>query len=262
MKLGFIGAGNMAGAILLGGAPGAHIFDVNEALMRRRAEECGAVPHSSADSLIRECDIILLGVKPNVAPTVLTQNREAFSGKAVISIVAGLTCKRLAELLPPDARALRVMPNTPALVGAGMTALCCEHSLTQEEADFAASLFESVGRVVWLHEYQFDGAIGVSGSGPAYAFLFLEAMADGGVALGLTRADAYTMAAQTLLGSAKMLLETGKHPGELKDMVCSPSGTTIDAVRTLEAGGFRSAVTEAVVCAGEKSAKMSKEANT
>ena len=258
MKLGFIGAGNMAGAILLGGAHGAHIYDVNAALMETRREQCGAVPHKDIPSLAAECDVIVLAVKPNVAPDVLSANRAAFSGKAVISIVAGLTSEKLGELLPEDARFLRVMPNTPALVGAGMTALCMENNLTKEEAEFAETLFNSIGRTVWVHEYQMDGAVGVSGSGPAYAFMFIEAMADGGVALGLSRQDAYKMAAQTLLGSAKMVLETGKHPGELKDMVCSPAGTTIDAVRTLEKEGFRAAVMDAVICAGEKSAKMAK----
>lgn len=262
MKLGFIGAGNMAGAILLGGAHGANIFDVNEALMRRREAECGAVPFSSAAAMIRQSDIIVLAVKPNVAPDVLRENREALSGKAVISIVAGLTIQALTELLPPDARFLRVMPNTPALVGEGMTAMCSEHTLTPGEAEFAEKLFASIGRTVWLHEYQIDGAVGVSGSGPAYVFLFLEAMADGGVALGLSRQDAYLMAAQTLLGSAKLALETGRHPGDLKDMVCSPAGTTIQAVRTLEEKGLRSAVMEAVIAAGEMSAAMSKEAHS
>lgn len=259
MKLGFIGAGNMAGAILLGGAHGANVYDVNAETMRRREQECGAVPFSSADALIRDSDVILLAVKPNVAPSVLRENRAAFAGKAVISIVAGLTVATLKALLPAEARFLRVMPNTPAMAGAGMTALCMEHTLTDAEKAFAESLFNAIGRTVWLHEYQMDGAVGVSGSGPAYAFLFLEAMADGGVALGLSRQDAYLMAAQTLLGSAKLALESGKHPGELKDMVCSPAGTTIQAVRALEEKGLRSAVMEAVIAAGEMSAAMSKE---
>ena len=259
MKLGFIGAGNMAGAILLGGAHGANVYDVNVETMRRREQECGAVPFSSADALIRASDVILLAVKPNVAPSVLRENRAAFAGKVVISIVAGLTVATLKALLPAEARFLRVMPNTPAMAGAGMTALCMEHTLTDAEKAFAESLFNAIGRTVWLHEYQMDGAVGVSGSGPAYAFLFLEAMADGGVALGLSRQDAYLMAAQTLLGSAKLALESGKHPGELKDMVCSPAGTTIQAVRVLEEKGLRSAVMEAVIAAGEMSAAMSKE---
>lgn len=261
MKLGFIGAGNMAGAILMGGAHGAHIYDVNAALMEMRREQCGAIPHASVTDLAGECDVIVLAVKPNVAPQVLRENRDAFANKAIVSIVAGLTGAKLRALLPETARFLRVMPNTPALVGAGMAALCLENTLTPEEAEFAEALFESIGRTVWVHEYQMDGAVGVSGSGPAYAFMFIEAMADGGVALGLTRQDAYKMAAQTLLGSAKMVLETGKHPGELKDMVCSPAGTTIDAVHMLEKNGFRSAVMDAVICAGEKSAAMAKEAD-
>ena len=258
MKLGFIGAGNMAGAILMGGAHGANVYDVNEAVTRRREKECGAVPFDSADALIRNSDVILLAVKPNVAPQVLRENRQAFAGKAVISIVTGLTVQALTALLPPDARFLRVMPNTPAMAGAGMTALCLEHTLSPAEKAFAETLFGAIGRTVWLHESQIDGAVGVSGSGPAYVFLFLEAMADGGVALGLSRQDAYTMAAQTILGSAKLALESGKHPGELKDMVCSPAGTTIQAVRVLEEKGLRSAVMEAVIAAGNTSAAMSK----
>lgn len=133
MKLGFIGAGNMAGAILLGGAHGANVYDVNAETMRRREQECGAVPFSSAEALIRASDVILLAVKPNVAPGVLRENRAAFAGKAVISIVAGLTVATLKALLPAEARFLRVMPNTPAMAGAGMTALCMEHTLTDAE---------------------------------------------------------------------------------------------------------------------------------
>ena len=148
------------------------------------------------------------------------------------------------------------MPNTPALVGAGMTAFSRECTFTDEEKTRAEEYFSAVGRLVWVEEKQIDAVVGVSGSGPAYAYMFIEAMADGGVAAGLPRAQAQELAAQTLLGSAKMVLESGLHPGALKDMVCSPGGTTIAAVRSLENDGMRGAVINAVIEAAKKAGEL------
>lgn len=263
MKLGFIGAGNMAGAILQGalaqkvlGAADVHIFDVNRARMEQLRADFGVLMHDRCEDLIAACDVLLLAVKPNVVAKVLSQNRAALSGKALISIAAGWTVGMLKAELDAGTRLLRVMPNTPALVGCGMTAFSKSHTLSEVEARFAEDLFRALGRLSWVEEYQMEAVIGVSGSGPAYAYLFIEAMADGGVACGLPRAQALEFAAQTLLGSAKMALESGKHPGELKDMVCSPAGTTIEAVRSLERDGFRGAVLEAVLAACDKAREM------
>jgi pyrroline-5-carboxylate reductase len=201
--------------------------------------------------------VLILAVKPNILEKVVKEAGEALCGKAVISIAAGWTSKMLQDLMPA-CRILRVMPNTPALVGEGMTAMSKAHTLTAEESLLAERIFSSFGRAVWVEEYMMEAVIGVSGSGPAYAFMFIEAMADGGVLKGLPRKTAQEIAAQTLLGAAKMVLESGMHPAELKDMVCSPGGTTIEAVRRLEEKGMRSAVMEAVAASADKAESMKK----
>ena len=263
MKLGFVGAGNMAGAIIKGAVQSGviaptdlHIFDISESRMHELATSLGVIAYQQCDQMIRDSDMVVMAVKPYQIEAVFGQQRESLRGKAVISIAAGWTVERLEALLPDDVRVLRVMPNTPALVGAGMTVLSRQTSFTKAEQSAAESLFQALGIAKWVGESQIEAAIGVSGSGPAYAFLFIEAMADGGVGQGLTRQEATLMAAQTLLGAAKMALESGMHPGELKDMVCSPSGTTIAAVRELEKNAFRSAVTEAVHAASERAKEM------
>ena len=151
---------------------------------------------------------------------------------------------------------VRTMPNTPALVGEGMTAACVNRHVTEEEKAYALRLLSSFGKVRLVPEHLIDAVVAVSGSAPAYVFLFIEAMADAAVAEGMPRAQAYEFAAQAVYGSAKMVMETGKHPGELKDMVCSPGGTTIEAVRVLEEKGFRSAVTEAMRACADVSRRL------
>ena len=151
---------------------------------------------------------------------------------------------------------IRVMPNTPAMVGAGMSALCRNEYVTEEEFEFVMKIFSGIGSAEEVEESFMDAVTGVSGSGPAYVYLFIEALADGGVLAGLPRAKAVKFAAQTVLGSARMVLETGRHPGELKDAVCSPAGTTIEGVRALEAERFRHAVMSAVAASAEKSKNM------
>lgn len=265
MKIGFIGAGNMAGALIHGvvnkqvaRAGDVSIFDVDAQKMEALKCELDVAPARDTGALIGASDIVVLAVKPNVLEGVLTAHGALLSGKAVISIVTGYTVEKLRALLPEDTRLLRVMPNTPALCGQGMTAFAKEHTLAPAEVDFAVSMFEALGRLTWVPEHLIEAVIGVSGSGPAYAYLFIEAMADGGVACGLPRAQAMEMAAQTLKGAAEMVLTTGTHPGALKDAVCSPGGTTIEAVRTLENKGLRAAVMEAVLTACEKGREMSR----
>lgn len=261
--LGFIGAGNMAGAIIEGALRAQvlrpdeiHVYEVNTARAEALRARLGIVIHDSCAQLVAACDAILIAVKPHIVSGVLEQAREALQGKALISIAAGWSSDMLAGALDGSTRFLRVMPNTPALVGAGMTALSRKHTLTPQEATFAEQLFGALGRVAWVEEHQMEAVTGVSGSGPAYAYLFIEAMADGGVACGLPRPLAYEMAAQTLLGASQMVLASESCPGALKDAVCSPGGTTIAAVRVLERAGFRSAAMEAVIAAAEKASSM------
>ncbi len=252
-RLGFIGVGNMGEAILRGVLSGGvltgneiAVFDVSGAKCRALRDELGVYVAESLDALIRGCETLLLAVKPNVCASVIENCREAFDGKALISIVTGWSGKKLAERLPSATRVLRVMPNTPAMVGEGMCVFEADDTLKSDERAFAFSLFNAIGKTETVKEELIPAVVGVSGSGPAYAYLFIEALADGGVRAGLPRDKAYELAAQTLLGSAKMVLSTGKHPGALKDAVCSPGGTTIEAVAALEENGFRGAVLEAV----------------
>lgn len=263
-QLGIIGIGNMGEAILRGilngNAVEAHsvaVFDTNTDKVALISAELGVMPMHSLEALVSKSDMILLAIKPNVIGTLLDQHRALFREKAIVSIVAGWSGSSLADNLPKETRILRVMPNTPAMTGAGMIVFEAGDTLDEKEKAFATMLFSAVGRVETVDAKLMDAVTGISGSGPAYVYLFIEAMADAGVQQGLPRAVAYDLAAQTVLGAAKMVLETGEHPGELKDRVCSPGGTTIDAVVSLEKNGFRSAVIEAVAVCTKKSKEMS-----
>ncbi len=209
----------------------------------------GLVLTDSLRDLARFADVILIAVKPYQVQSILRELGEDLRDKAVISIAAGVATRTLRDCADGICRILRVMPNTPALVSEGVSMLSKASDFQPLERDFAEALFSGIGRVYWMEETLIDAGTAVSGSGPAYAFLFIEALADGGVREGLPRALAQELAAQTLLGAARMVLETGQHPGQLKDNVCSPGGTTIEAVAALEQGGFRAALIDAVhVC--------------
>ena len=202
-------------------------------------------------------DLIILAVKPIYIQEVIEEMRSSLNGKSVLSIAAGWTTGMLEKALRGSGAAyMRVMPNTPALVGEGMTALCDETTFSKENFDFVKGIFESVGKTRVLPERLFDGVIAISGSSPAYVYMMIEAMADAGVKEGLPRTYAYEMAAQSVLGSALMVLSSGTHPAALKDAVCSPGGTTIEAVEVLEKKGFRSAIMEAMNACAEKSREM------
>lgn len=265
MKLGFIGAGNMAAAII-GGVLGkgfltadeVAVFDVSPAQCEKLTAKYPVAVLDSQEALIGQCETIVLAVKPVYLRRVLEKARPVAEGKNFISIAAGWTFGMLTGVLDAasGARVLRVMPNTPAMVGEGFTALCEETTLPDEAFAWALAMFRTLGEVAVLPESLFDAVVAVSGSSPAYVFLFIEAMADAAVKLGMPRAMAYRAAAQAVLGAAKMVLETGKHPGELKDMVCSPGGTTIEAVASLERSGFRSSVIDAMAACAEKSRQM------
>ncbi len=198
-------------------------------------------------------DVVILAVKPQTLPAVVDDLAAALDGKLVISIAAGVPLRQIAERLKSEARLVRVMPNAPALLRAGVSALSPGPNVSGEDAQLARRLLEAVGRVVVVNESLMDAVTGLSGSGPAYAFLMIEALADGGVKMGLPRDVAVTLAAQTLAGAAKMWIETGEHPGRLKDRVASPGGTTIAGLHELEKGGFRSVLMKAVEAATERS---------
>ena len=237
-KIGWIGCGNMGGAILRGALESgviskddAIVYDIKEEMMDKAKGWGAALGESDAD-VCGKCDIVLLAVKPQQAKEALAQCGEALDGKALISIVAGVTVERLRGMISGNARILRVMPNTPAMVFEGAFALCADNDLASEEMAAAEELFRSIGVVEKVPETLIDAVCGLSGGGPAYVAMFIEAMADGGVKQGLPRATAYRLAAQTCLGTAKMILDMDIHPGQLKDMVTSPGGTTIEGEKS------------------------------
>ena len=252
MNIGFIGAGNMGGA-LIGGLKKEHTifaYDKNQDQVAR----LGVTACDSIKQLAEKADVIFLAVKPNVLEAVLIELAPFIDEeKLIVSVVAGKEILFIKRVLEKNIRVIRVMPNTPALVGEGMAAVAWDEPATKEDAELVVQLLSPVGKAVVLPEGLFDAVTGLSGSGPAYVFMMIEALADGGVRAGLPRAIAMELAAQTVLGSAKMVLDTGKHPGELKDMVCSPGGTTIEAVAALEKGGMRAAFMDAVMASCEKS---------
>ena len=266
LRFGVIGAGNMGEAIIRGFAKSANaksvdlcVFDARKEKAEALAKELDLQSANSLEELIDRSEVLLVAIKPNVCTHVFSEQFDRFSSKAVISIAAGWGGEKLKKALPEDTRILRVMPNTPAMIGEGMIVFEAGDTLTAEEKAFAEALFSSVGEVVTVEPKLMDAVTAVSGSGPAYVYLFIEAMADGGVKAGLPRELALKLAAQTVKGSAMMVRQTGVHPGELKDRVCSPGGTTIDAVAVLEQKGFRGTVIAAVDACREKSERMSKQ---
>lgn len=265
--IGMIGAGNMGSAILHGMIDADYVkpaqllvCDSSRPRMEELAQELPGVAFcDSALDLTEQCDMLILAVKPYGMKSLIDSIRPMLAGKAVISIAAGWTVAMLDKALEgTGATYLRVMPNTPAMVGEGMTAICNETTFSSSDFDFAQGIFDAVGRTIVLPEHLFDGVIAISGSSPAYVYMMIEAMADAGVREGLARKQAYEMAAQAILGSALMVLQSGEHPAALKDAVCSPSGTTIDAVVELEKKGFRAAIMDAMRACAEKSREMSK----
>ena len=265
LKLGFIGAGNMGSAIIKGILNHACMEAQNLYVSRKHPElssdlaRAGVhIMHSNAE-LVRAVDCVVLAVKPVYLRQVLNEIRDTLDDKFVISIVAGWNYDMLKEALPDRARFLCVMPNTPLAVGEGMSLINNRYTCTEDEFLFAKRIFEASGKVAVVDEHVFTPAVGISGCGPAFVYAFIEALADGGVRYGVPRALAYELAAQTLIGASRMVLETGEHPGKLKDNVCSPGGTTIEGIYALEKGGMRSAVMEAVGSTVEKTRKLAGE---
>ena len=205
----------------------------------------------------KNSEVLILAVKPQFYADVIKEISEYITEKQIIVTIApDKTLEYLADTFGHPVKIVRTMPNTPALVGEGITGVCHNALVTKEELDYVCNILNGFGKAEVVPERLMDVVVSVSGSSPAYGFMFIEAMADAAVADGMPRPQAYKFAAQAVLGSAKMVLETGKHPGELKDMVCSPAGTTIEAVRVLEEKGFRSAVFEAMKACAEKSKGM------
>jgi pyrroline-5-carboxylate reductase len=236
------------------------VYDIVPGKLNQLQQEFGINIAPSIDILVNESRVIIPAVKPSDIAEVLAMVRESLTGDhLILSIAAGVTTEQLKNMVQGKCHVIRTMPNTPALVGEGMTAVCRDPSIPERFINMACMILKSFGKIEFVSEDQIHAVTAISGSSPAYAFMFLEALADGGVMMGLSREQSYRMAAQSLLGAAKLMLETGKHPGELKDMVCSPSGTTIDAVASLEHSGFRGIVTKAVQVCAEKSIAMGKE---
>ena len=264
--IGFIGGGNMASAII-GGLLSSGLSDKDHVIAadksvastERLKQTYGIQTTTENIEISSNADILFLSVKPNVFQTVIPEIKDNLKENAIIvSIAAGQPIARIEGMFEKPVKLVRVMPNTPALVGASMSALCKNQNVTEEEIAEVKSVFDSLGESEIIQESLMDAVVGISGSSPAYVYMFIEAMADAAVADGMPRSQAYKFAAQSVLGSAKMVLETGKHPGELKDMVCSPGGTTIEAVAVLEKSGFRNAVIEAQRACVKKSIEMSK----
>lgn len=264
MTLGFIGCGNMATAIMNGIVKNgvANPWDIigsdlSETCRERIQTALGIQVTADNVEVAKKADVLFLSVKPQFYESVISEIKHVVTDKQIIITIApGKTLLWLLEQFGKALKIVRCMPNTPALVGEGITAACPNENITEADLQLAMKILTSFGKCEVVAEHLMDVVTSVSGSSPAYVFMFIEAMADAAVADGMPRSQAYEFAAQAVLGSAKMVLETGKHPGELKDMVCSPGGTTIEAVRVLEEKGMRSAVFEAMKACTRKSKGM------
>ncbi len=253
-KIGFIGCGSMAKAIIGGIIKSGYtspnnLYAANRSLpnLEEMKQEYGI--HITVDNLevAQDCDIIFLSVTPDMYEPVIEQIRDSVNAETImIMIAAGQSIKQNEQRFGRKIKLARAMPNTPALVGEAMSAICVNDLISAVEKQEIKAIFKCFGEVEFIEEKLMDVVSGVSGASPAYAFMFIEALADGAVQHGMTRQQAYIFAAQAVLGAAKMVLETGIHPGELKDQVCSPGGATIEAIASLEENGFRSAIIKAV----------------
>lgn len=259
MKIGFLGCGSMGGAIARAVSQVTKDIVLTDRSGRGKAlaDHLG-VAYGSAQEIARDCDWIFLAVKPQMMEAALSPIRESLQEKKplLVTMAAGLSMEKIEMMAGGDLPVIRIMPNTPAMVGAGMTQYCCNSLVTEENERHFLSLMAHTGHVDKLEEGLIDAASALSGCGPAYMYLFLEGLADGAVACGIPRAKAYEYAAATMEGAAKLMLTAGQHPGQLKDAVCSPGGSTIQGVRVLEEKGLRAAAMDCVIAAFEKSRKL------
>lgn len=262
-KVAFIGTGNMGGALVRAACKAMdprQVGAVNRTAEKTEAltKETGCIPFYENRKAAQWADVVFLGVKPYQVKDVVTEIAPDLSGKLLVSMAAGPTIAEIESWAGADVRVLRIMPNTPCAIGKGMTALCGGKTATEEDLATVETILAKSGKVERLDEHLIDAFSAVAGCGPAYAYQFIEALSDGGVHAGLPRAKAIRFAAQMLVGAGSMVLETGEHPGALKDAVCSPGGSTIQGVAELERGGMRAAVINAVLAAWEKNGKLGK----
>lgn len=267
MKIGFIGTGNMGTAMIKGylsshpdAAGDIHAYDKDGEKLKALTDTLGISGCSSLEQLMARCDVIVLAVKPNIFDAVLPELSPLYRAEQVlVSIAAGISMDYIEKLMQKDeVKLVRVMPNTPAMVNEGMSALCRNRSITDEEFEPVMELFRSIGRAEVIGEELMDTVIGVSGSSPAYTYMYIEALIDAAVSNGMDKEQAKIFAGQAVLGAARMVLETGIDPVTLRVNVCSPGGTTIEAVNALTNNGFRDNVTEAFQAAVNKSKAMTK----
>jgi pyrroline-5-carboxylate reductase len=261
----FIGSGNMAqamfGGMIQGGHPAGEIVITGtdtEKLEQKKAKL--GVNTTTDNKAAAQADIVVLAVKPHQFEGVIHEIKDAITDETlIISVAAGVTLSQMFEWFGKKVKLVRTMPNTPSLVGEGMAAIVPSELVTKEDLEKVTDIFNSFGKSQIVKEEALHGVIAVAGSSPAYVYMFIEALADGAVLQGIPRAQAYEFAAQAVMGAAKMVLETGQHPGALKDAVCSPGGTTIEAVVELEKSGMRQSVLSAMEACADKSRKMSGE---
>lgn len=265
LAIGFLGAGQMATALARGWTA-AGLLDPQRSVAsdpypaaRDKFAATGIKTVAANADVVRAADVLVLAVKPQTMTAVLAEVQPLLTTRQlVVSIAAGVTLKQLADGLGPDTRIIRVMPNTPCLLGASASGFAAGPAATPDDVALGAKLFGAVGTAFALPEHLLDAVTGLSGSGPAFVYVMIEALADGGVRVGLPRDVALALAAQTVLGSARMVLETRQHPGTLKDAVASPGGTTIAGLHALERGGIRAALMDAVEAATKRAAELGK----
>jgi pyrroline-5-carboxylate reductase len=266
-KIGFIGCGNMAQA-MIGGIVKSKLVSSESVIVSNPSnknlnsvkEQYNIIVTNDNREVAKFSDIVILAVKPYKYLEVIDEIKSHLSSDAIIvTIAAGITLEVMSGVLSGSAKVIRTMPNTPALVGEGMSAICANRNITKEELKEVINIFESFGKTEILEEKLMDVVPAVSGSSPAYVYMFIEALGDGAVLKGMPRDKAYKMAAQAVLGAAKMVLETGEHPGKLKDNVCSPGGTTIEAVYSLEKNNFRGTIISAMESCTDKAVEMGKK---
>ena len=261
-KFGFIGAGNMGGALLSAAAKNTDmsiaVFDTYEEKAKAFAEKFDNVSFVSLSELVKSSEYIFIGVKPQMAKELFSDIAPLFSEcePVLISMLAGTSIEKLCSLSEKEMPVIRIMPNTPALIGEGVILYCCNEKVSAEQLEFFVKAMSGAGLLDKIDENKIDAASAVSGCGPAFAYMFIEALADGAVECGVPRDKAMMYAAKMLAGSADMVLSTGMHPGALKDAVCSPGGTTIAGVHALEDGSFRSAAMNAVTSAYKRTLEL------
>ena len=265
MKIGFIGAGNMGSALAKAAVKAedtkVFVYDKDTDKANTVAKEIGA-EYANGKRIAKECDLIFLAVKPNIIGIAIEEMKGELAGRrdaTIVSMAAGISVAKiegfLGEIKLP---VIRIMPNTPASIGKGMILWCANDKVCEKKKKNFLTALDKAGMLDEIDESKIDAASAVSGCGPAFVYMFIEALADGGVKCGLSREQAQRYAAETVMGAAMMVKESGKHPGELKDAVCSPGGTTIEGVSALEKGAFRASAASAVTAAYEKTLKLGK----